>query len=75
VGDTLYVTTESSSDYSTILWRSDGTAAGTRPVDSSPLNLLHLTVSGPRLFFIGDEGEHGMELWSLKQGAWQQPRR
>jgi ELWxxDGT repeat protein len=57
---------------SVVLWMSDGTAEGTRPVDSSPRNPLHLTVSGPRLFFIGDEGEHGMELWSLKQGAFQQ---
>ncbi len=57
---------------SVVLWMSDGTAEGTRPVDSSPSNPLHLTVSGPRLFFIGDEGEHGMELWSLKQGAFQQ---
>ncbi len=59
---------------SVVLWMSDGTAEGTRPVDSSPSNPLHLTVSGPRLFFIGDEGEHGMELWSLKQGAVQQRR-
>jgi ELWxxDGT repeat protein len=57
---------------SVVLWMSDGTAEGTRPVDASPRNPLLPTVSGSRLFFIADEGEHGMELWSLKQGAYQQ---
>ncbi|HYO54798.1 ELWxxDGT repeat protein, partial [Archangium sp.] len=55
-------------------WTSDGTAEGTRPLadlapgplSSSPANL---TVSGSRLFFVADEGEHGRELWSLKQAA------
>jgi ELWxxDGT repeat protein len=57
---------------SVVLWMSDGTAEGTRPVDSSPRNPLTPTVSGSRLFFIGDEGVHGTELWSLKQAAFQQ---
>ncbi|WP_309895760.1 hypothetical protein [Archangium sp.] len=30
---------------------------------------LFLTVSGPRLFFVADEGVHGRELWSVKQAA------
>ncbi|WP_073565749.1 ELWxxDGT repeat protein [Archangium sp. Cb G35] len=59
------------------LWRSDGTSAGTRPLHdlapgahgSSP---ARLTVSGPRLFFVADEGEHGRELWSVKQAAFHQ---
>jgi ELWxxDGT repeat protein len=56
------------------LWMTDGTAEGTRMVadvargalSSSP---IHLTVSGPRLFFVADEGVHGRELWSVKQAA------
>lgn len=56
------------------LWTSDGTTGGTRPLHdlapggrgSTPTNL---TVSGPRLFFVADEGEHGRELWSVKQAA------
>ena len=60
---------------SPVLWLSNGTAEGTQPVDGSPLNPMTFKVSGSRVFFIADEGEHGVELWSLKQGAWQQPRR
>jgi ELWxxDGT repeat protein len=59
---------------SPVLWLSNGTAEGTQPVDASPLNPMTFKVSGSRLFFIADEGEHGVELWSLKQGAYQQRR-
>ncbi|WP_395834602.1 ELWxxDGT repeat protein [Archangium violaceum] len=56
------------------LWTTDGTTAGTRrfadlyegPASASP---LQLTVSGSRLFFVADDGEHGRELWSVKKGA------
>jgi ELWxxDGT repeat protein len=42
------------------LWKSDGTAAGTKPLGSgSPFSL---TPVGGRLFFNGSDG-HGMELW------------
>ncbi|HYO57725.1 Mu transposase domain-containing protein, partial [Archangium sp.] len=55
-------------------WMSDGTAEGTRPladVAPGPLSAspANLTVSGSRLFFVADEGEHGRELWSVKQAA------
>jgi hypothetical protein len=30
-----------------------------------------LTVSGSRLFFVADEGEHDRELWSVKHAAFQ----
>ena len=60
---------------SPVLWLSNGTAEGTWPVDGGPLNPLFFKVSGSRLFFTADEGEHGVELWSLKQGAAQQQRR
>ena len=61
------------------LWRSDGTTGGTWPLydiapgapGSSP---SLLTVSGSRLFFVADEGEHGRELWSVKHAAFQHPR-
>ncbi len=56
------------------LWTSDGTAEGTRrfadvhegPASAAP---LLLTVSGSRLFFVAHGGEHGRELWSVKQAA------
>ena len=59
------------------LWRSDGTTEGTWPLydiapgapGSAP---SRLTVSGSRLFFVADDGEHGQELWSVKQAAFQQ---
>jgi ELWxxDGT repeat protein len=53
------------------LWRSDGTAAGTslvKPV-GRPLDFplapppTWPTVVGDRLFFVADDGEHGVELW------------
>jgi ELWxxDGT repeat protein len=54
------------------LWRSDGTAAGTflvKPVGTIqifplPPEPAWPTVLGDRLFFVGDDGEHGIELWS-----------
>jgi ELWxxDGT repeat protein len=56
------------------LWMSDGTTGGTRPLhDLAPggrgSTPARLTVSGSRLFFVADEGEHGRELWSVKQAA------
>ncbi len=50
------------------LWRSDGTAAGTRLVrdinpgggDSQPEWLINI---GKRVFFYADDGTHGHELW------------
>lgn len=58
------------------LWTTDGTPEGTRrfadlfpgPGGAAP---LQLTVSGSRLFFVADEGEHGRELWNVKQAAFQ----
>jgi len=38
------------------------------PASAAP---LQLTVSGSRLFFVANDGEHGRELWSVKQGAFQ----
>ncbi|HEV7517183.1 MAG TPA: ELWxxDGT repeat protein [Thermoanaerobaculia bacterium] len=52
----------------TELWRSDGTAAGTRRVKdvcpgSCPSGPLFLTVVGSEIFFSADDGAHGRELW------------
>lgn len=52
------------------LWRTDGTAAGTRLVqDIAPEGLSSnprsLTVAGDRLYFSADDGITGEELWSL----------
>ncbi len=59
------------------LWMSDGTPEGTRPFHDIALGgrgstPSQLTVSGSRLFFVADEGEHGRELWSVKHAAFQQ---
>ena len=56
------------------LWMTDGTPAGTRQVADVAEGAMSaspqlLTVSGPRLFFVADEGVHGRELWSVKQAA------
>jgi ELWxxDGT repeat protein len=58
------------------LWMSDGTPEGTRMLADVAEGALsaspaQLTVSGPRLFFVADEGVHGRELWSVKQAAFQ----
>src|SRR3712207_415264 len=50
------------------LWRTDGTAAGTRLVkDICPgacsAGPSHLTVSNGLLFFTANDGAHGIELW------------
>ena len=49
------------------LWRSNGTAGGTRLVkDINPKKGLaprSLTRVGRRLFLTADDGEHGQELW------------
>lgn len=47
------------------LWRSDGTEAGTGPFLPPGLVDASLpTVHGGRLWFLADDGEHGLELWS-----------
>lgn len=49
------------------LWRSNGTPAGTTLVGlvGTPEGVpAWLTVRGDRLFFAGDDGVHGLELWS-----------
>jgi ELWxxDGT repeat protein len=58
------------------LWMTDGTPEGTRLVADVAEGAMSaspslLTVSGPRLFFVADEGVHGRELWSVKQAAFQ----
>jgi ELWxxDGT repeat protein len=45
------------------LWRSDGTAAGTRLLDDTFAYGFWLTRAGDRLFFVADD-EHGEELWT-----------
>src|SRR5436190_1595113 len=49
------------------LWRSDGTAAGTRMVKdangSGVPNPTELAAVGSELYFSADDGVHGRELW------------
>ena len=66
-GDTLFFTADDG-EHGNELWRSDGTADGTRlvrdihpgPTDSNPQFLLP---AGDGVFLIADDGEHGLELW------------
>ena len=67
VGNTLFFAANDGV-HGTELWKSDGTAAGTRMVknirpygkSSSPMNLTN--VNG-KLFFTANDGKHGRELW------------
>ncbi|MFO0845283.1 MAG: hypothetical protein U0797_23350 [Gemmataceae bacterium] len=53
------------------LWQSDGTAAGTKLAQRSddPMSVGYqgdnLVVFAGKLFFTGDDGEYGNELWAL----------
>lgn len=67
IGDVVYFTARDGI-HGRELWRSDGTAAGTRLVkdirvganDPNPYSLEHI---GDTLFFFADDGIHGQELW------------
>lgn len=67
-GDVLYLAAEEQScpgicpDFSR-LWRSDGTPAGTVPVENSPLRPHDLTPLGAAVLFAGTEDATGTELW------------
>jgi len=58
-GNTLYFTV------SNMLWKSDGTTAGTQPVDGTgAIAGAHLqAVFGDILYFTTTDGGHGIELW------------
>ncbi|MCP4656443.1 MAG: hypothetical protein GY856_13600 [bacterium] len=67
-GGELYFAAQSSR-FGSELWRSDGTAAGTRLVrDLSPGSHssfpMELVVWESRLYFVADDGVFGRELWS-----------
>jgi ELWxxDGT repeat protein len=77
VGDTLYFT-DGDTVHGTALWKTDGTEAGTvlvkdlAPTDSSvPIfgsytgagAISNLTDVNGTLYFTGDDGVHGVELW------------
>ncbi len=58
-GNTLYFTV------SNMLWKSDGTTAGTQPVDGTgAISGAHIqAVLGDILYFTATDGGHGIELW------------
>jgi ELWxxDGT repeat protein len=75
-GDRVFFTAEDG-EHGRELWASDGTPEGTRLVwdlnpggfssfENGPLNLpTPLTAAGGHLFFSADDGETGLEPWSL----------
>lgn len=67
-GDYLYLLAENA-EFQSVLWRTDGTTAGTVPVRAIGLPSRNarehgevLSVSG-LLYFLGDDGSSGKELW------------
>ncbi len=54
-------------------WISDGTAAGTVPIQGSPSGGGIELLSGGRVFGIADDGCQGSEPWVLDPGATAQP--
>jgi ELWxxDGT repeat protein len=50
------------------LWKTDGTTAGTVIVRDLT-NVSNLVVSGDKLFFLGNDGTHGLELWKVDASA------
>jgi len=67
-GDAVFFTAAAADEQGSELWRSDGTAAGTRQVadifpgdaGSGPQALIAFD---GQLYFVADDGEHGAELW------------
>ncbi len=60
------------------LWRTDGTASGTIRLGNRPVSSGKLTVSGGKLYFVGDDPRYGMEpmvldldacSWSISRGC------
>ena len=70
---TLYFTATDFNTYGGELWKTNGTAEGTKLVkDINPYNSSNpsnLTDVNGTLFFIADDGTHGNELWSTKGTA------
>ncbi|MFY0572287.1 hypothetical protein ACN28E_51800 [Archangium lansingense] len=50
-----------------------GSSSPPRTPSASPTRPSNLTVSGSRLFFVADEGEHGRVLGSVKKAAFHHP--
>ena len=70
VGNTLYFVTDSDNDFNLELWKSDGTANGTLPINpngDSPnigFGSIYLTALGNTLYFVANDLDTGVELWS-----------
>jgi len=68
VGNSIYFKAYSDTVSTKEIWKSDGTEKGTtllKEIQSdSAYNTIHnLTKVGNRLFFVANDGEHGLELW------------
>lgn len=69
--DRLYFLGPRDADGVPVVWRSDGTGAGTAPLTGAPAASLHLAASGTRLFFDGDDpGQPAShQLWTSDGGV------
>lgn len=70
IGTTLYFTGPAADSgschrHDATLWQSDGTPEGTFEVSPTPSNCRFggLTPAGSSLYFVADDGVHGLELW------------
>jgi len=64
VGGTLFFTADDGTT-GVELWKTDGTAAGTRPLSGPSLCSSAFVRAGSLLFFGADDGLNGCELWAL----------
>jgi ELWxxDGT repeat protein len=75
--NTTYFAATNNNTFGPILWKTDGTTAGTVPVanfeskNAAPSNFLVVPAAGAAktLFFVAHEDEHGRELYKLENTA------
>jgi ELWxxDGT repeat protein len=65
LGNVVLFAARERADGPDLLWRSDGTEAGTYPLLNGDqlADPWQLTTLGNRVFFVGSDADHGQELW------------